>query len=233
MSILPLQLDDVRLSIRSKRLIHGISCTLSAGRRSIVLGPNGAGKSLFMRLCHGLIQPTEGQVRWARDDRNAQAMVFQRPVMLRRSARSNIDYALRLRGLDAGERRRRADEVLERTNLTRIADSPARALSCGEQQRLALARAWSLRPDVLFLDEPTASLDPAATRAVERIIQSIFEAGTRIIMSTHDLGQAKRLGDEVLFLHQGSLVEQTPAQIFFKQPENEAAQAFLAGELYV
>lgn len=232
-SILPLELKDLRYKVGNKELIKGVSCRLAAGRRSIVLGPNGAGKSLFMRLCHGLLKPTGGEVRWAKDDRNAQAMVFQRPVMLRRTALANVEYALGLRGCGKGECRDRAREVLERTGLTKLGKRPARVLSGGEQQRLALARAWALNPDVLFLDEPTASLDPAATKAVEELIQSIFESGTRIIMSTHDLGQAKRLADEVLFFHRGRLVEHSAAEQFFSQPEAAAAQAYLAGEIYI
>ncbi len=165
------------------------------------------------------------------EPRRRQAMVFQRPVMLRRSAAANIDFALVLRGLGAQDRQRRRDEALERTGLGKLAASPARALSVGEQQRLALARAWAVRPQVLFLDEPTASLDPAATRAVEAIVADIRESGTKIVMTTHDLGQARRLADEVLFLHNGRLVETAAAERFFDAPRSPEADAFLKGEL--
>src|SRR5262249_10306771 len=152
-------------------LIDGVTATLAAGPRTVVLGPNGAGKSLLLRLCHGLIQPATGDVSWLGPQgsfpRLYQAMVFQRPVMLRRSVLGNITFALRLRGHDANESHSRSMEMLERTGLASFAHRPARVLSGGEQQRLALARAWALSPEVLFLDEPTASLDPAATRAVE------------------------------------------------------------------
>ena len=234
-SILPLCLDRVCYDAGGQRLIHNLSCTLSAGSRSIILGPNGAGKTLTLRLCHGLLRPTAGSVRWlgpaAARAGERQAMVFQRPVMLRRSAAANIAYALALRGV---ARRRRSEPVaraLALVNLDAVARSPARALSVGEQQRLGIARAWSTEPEVLFLDEPTANLDPTATRAVEKAIQTIHDAGAKIVMTTHDLGQARRLADEVLFMHRGRLVERAPAADFFAGPKTREAEAFLEGEL--
>jgi tungstate transport system ATP-binding protein len=234
-SILPLELKRVGYSVGGQRLLSEVSLTLEAGSRSVILGPNGAGKSLTLRLAHGLLKPSEGSVEWATRDarllRERQAMVFQKSVLLRRSVAANIDYALRLRGLGASERRERVAKVLEMTGLEALAGRRARVLSSGEQQRLALARAWSLRPEVLFLDEPTASLDPSATRTVEQLIDGIARSGSKIVMTTHDLGQAKRLADEVLFFHNGRLVEQSPADTFFNGPTSEAAAAFLGGEL--
>ena len=233
--ILPLTFQDVSFEIGGIRLIKDLNCTLEAGPRTMILGANGAGKSLFLRLCHGLIRPTTGRVLWqgakGRDPADAQAMVFQRPVMLRRSVAANVDYALKLRGMAAAERRAAVEDALGHTGLRRLADNPARVLSVGEQQKLALARAWALQPEVLFLDEPTASLDPTATHAVEQIINAIDAAGTRIVMTTHDLDQARRLGDEVMFLNRGRLLEKTPAERFFSEPENDLAQAFLKGQL--
>ena len=158
-------------------------------------------------------------------------MVFQRPVMLRASAAANVDYALRLAKVAKPERGKIRHEVLERTGLDHLADQGARILSVGQQQRLALARAWALRPEVLLLDEPTASLDPAATRNVEEVIGAMHEAGTKIVMTTHDLNQARRLADEVLFLHRGRLVEHSPADAFFESPRSREAKAFLSGDL--
>ena len=158
-------------------------------------------------------------------------MVFQRPVMLRRSVAANIVYALALRSVPRREQTARIDDVLVWTDLRRFADRPARVLSVGEQQKLALARAWALAPQVLFLDEPTASLDPAATRAVENIVLAMRESGTKIIMTTHDLAQARRVADEVLFLHRGRLYEQTPADRFFAAPESAEAQHFIESKL--
>ena len=234
-SLLPLALDSVGYAAGGRVILAGVSALIEKGPRTVILGPNGAGKSVLMRLAHGLLAPTAGAVRWQGAQppgaRRRQAMVFQRPVMLRRSALGNAVYALRVAGVPRGERQRRARAALERVGLAALADRPARVLSIGEQQRLALARAWALEPEVLFLDEPTASLDPAATREVERIIQAIHTAGTKILMSTHDLGQARRLADEVLFLHQGRLVERGPAEEFFRAPRTAEARAFLQGEL--
>jgi tungstate transport system ATP-binding protein len=234
-SIFPLELSDLRYEASDKRLINDLSFTLEAGPRTIILGPNGAGKSLLLRLCHGLIQPSGGAVRWhgarARNPSDFQAMVFQRPIMLRRSAQANVDYALALKGVSRSERKHLTHEVLEKTGLAEFARRPARVMSFGEQQKLALARAWVLKPQVLFLDEPTASLDPGATYAFEEIIAEIHAAGTKIIMTTHNMGQARRLADEVLFIHQGRLLEQSPADEFFAAPKNPLAEAFIRGDL--
>ena len=231
-AILPGVAEGLCYQRGGRRLIDGLSFTIREGPRTVLLGPNGAGKSLTLRLLHGLLRPSAGRVAWqGGEPRRRQAMVFQRPVMLRRSAAANIDFALGLRGLGPQDRRRRRDEALERTGLAKLAASPARALSVGEQQRLALARAWAVQPQVLFLDEPTASLDPAATRAVEAIVADIRESGTKIVMTTHDLGQARRLADEVLFLHNGRLIETAPAEAFFDAPRSPEADAFLKGEL--
>ena len=231
LSILPLTATALRYSTRGAELIRGMSFTLGAGTRTVIMGANGAGKSLTLRLCHGLLRPTAGRIDWAGGPGHGgkHAMVFQRPVMLRRSARDNLIHALSLAGMD--DRRRRADAALHHFGLERLADRPARLLSGGEQQRLAIARAWSLRPEVLFLDEPTSSLDPAATRAIEEMIAAIHAEGVKIVMTTHDLGQARRVADEVLFLNHGQLLEHTPAARFFEQPQSEAAQAFVRGEL--
>ncbi|HYD31900.1 MAG TPA: ATP-binding cassette domain-containing protein [Azospirillaceae bacterium] len=230
-SILPLALERVSFAPAGLPLIDDLSLNLTAGSRTVVLGPNGAGKSLLLRLCHGLIVPTRGRVTWGGvgNGHPRHAMVFQRPVMLRRSVAANVEHALKLRGLPG--RRERAAVALERTGLAPLARRPARLLSGGEQQRLALARAWALEPQVLFLDEPTASLDPAATQAVEAIIEVIASAGTKIVLTTHDLGQARRLADEVVFLHRGRLVEHAPAAGFFRRPASPEARAFLEGRL--
>lgn len=238
-SILPLRVSGLTFEAGGRRLIDDISFDLAAGPRTVMLGPNGAGKSLTLRLCHGLMRPTAGVVHWSGVDsrerlgqvRAAQAMVFQRPVMLRRSAAANVDYALKCRHVERGERRRKVAEALEQTGLSALAATSARVLSAGEQQRLALARAWVLTPEVLFLDEPTANLDPAATRAVEDIVAAIGARGTKIVLTTHDLGQARRLAEEVLFLDRGRLLEHVAADEFFAGPATPQARAFIRGEL--
>ena len=219
-------------------LLGPIDLTIDGADKTVILGPNGAGKSLLLRLIHGLIEPTSGQIRWSGPSRPGRehAMVFQRPVMLRRSAAANIDQALSIQGLARAERLQRIAAVLERTGLTNRADYPARALSIGEQQRLALARAWALRPKILFLDEPTASLDPGATRAVEAIIEAIHQgdgetAPCKIVMTTHDLGQARRVADEIVFLHKGTIVERGSAGAVLEHPSSAEMSAFLNGDL--
>lgn len=231
--MLPLVLEKVSFAVNGRTIIDRISVEIAAGPRTVILGPNGAGKSVFMRLCHGLLKPTEGVIAWRGPTHGGlrQAMVFQHPVMLRRSALANIVYGLKLAGISPRERDLRARDVLEAVGLAGIADRPARVLSGGEQQRLALARAWALGPEVLFLDEPTANLDPGATREVEAIIGQIHAGGTKIIMTTHNLGQARRLGDEILFLNQGRLVERGPVGPFFQRPASAEAAAFIREEL--
>jgi tungstate transport system ATP-binding protein len=232
--MLPLNLDRVSYTAHGKTIIDAVSVELAAGPRTVILGPNGAGKSVLMRLCHGLLEPTGGTIAWhgrTDDRRGRQAMVFQRPVMLRRSAVANVVYGLKLAGIAPRERELRARDVLEAVGLENFADRPARTLSGGEQQRLALARAWALGPEVLFLDEPTANLDPGAAREVESIISAIHAAGTKIVMTTHNLGQARRLGDEIVFLSAGRLVERSPVEAFFTRPATSEAASFIRDEM--
>jgi tungstate transport system ATP-binding protein len=221
--MLPLTLDQVSF----RDIIKEVSLELEAGPSTVILGANGAGKSVLMRLMHGLLAPSAGRIAWQRAGRHA--MVFQRPVMLRRSALANVVYALKLAGVQEAEKP--ALEALEEVGLGHLAHRPARVLSGGEQQRLALARAWALHPEVLFLDEPTASLDPSATREIETIIRAFDAAGTKIVMATHNLGQARRLGDEVIYLHQGKVLERRPVEGFFAEPATAEAAAFIKGEL--
>jgi tungstate transport system ATP-binding protein len=233
-SILPITAEGLVFEANGKRLIDGISVSLPKGGITAMIGPNGAGKSLTLRLLHGLITPTAGVVSWhghggLREGRRAHAMVFQRPVMLRRSARDNLVHALAAsRIADPGKR---ADQALARFGLAALAKAPARLLSGGEQQRLAIARAAALEPELLFLDEPTANLDPGATRQVEALIRDLAETGITILMTTHDLGQARRHAARTLFLHRGRLVEDAPTARFFSGPRSEEARAFIAGDL--
>ena len=230
--ILPLRLENVSYAAGGRTIIEPLGLTLDRGASTIVLGANGAGKSVLMRLMHGLIEPTAGRVLWSGEGaRRRQAMVFQRPVMLRRSALANVVYALEAARVPLRDRERRAREALAEVGLAHAAGRPARVLSGGEQQRLALARAWALHPEVLFLDEPTANLDPGAVREIEAVIKAFDVSGTKIIMSTHNLGQARRLGDEILFIHQGRLAERASVEAFFRQPASAEAAAFIKGEL--
>lgn len=232
-TIFPLVLENIGFSPNGTPVLRDVSLTVELGGRTLILGANGAGKSVLMRLMHGLLQPTAGRIAWAGGlpTAQAQALVFQRPVMLRRSTLANVAYGLKLAGVPHAERQRRAEAALDRVGLLHLALRPARVLSGGEQQRVALARAWALQPQILFLDEPTASLDPNAAQEVERIIADIHAAGATIVMATHNLGQARRLADSIVFLHCGSVAEHTPADLFFQQPRSAEAVNFLKGEL--
>jgi tungstate transport system ATP-binding protein len=234
-ALLPLRLHDVSFAAGGRAIIDQISLEIEAGPSTIILGANGAGKSVLMRLMHGLLDPSSGRIEWSAPEQprapRKQAMVFQRPVLLRRSAQANIAYALKIAGIGEPQRGALVREALESVGLAHLAHRPARVLSGGEQQRLALARAWALHPEVLFLDEPTASLDPSATREIESVIRAFDAAGTKIVMATHNLGQARRLGDEILFLDQGRLVERAPVGPFFEKPQSAQAAAFIKGEL--
>tara|TARA_R110002020_G_scaffold323512_1_gene539245 strand:+ start:141 stop:872 length:732 start_codon:yes stop_codon:yes gene_type:complete len=230
-----LELDSVSFIHRGHTLLKPTSMCLAGCQRTLIMGPNGAGKSLLMRLAHGLLTPSSGSVRW-QGAQPAQAMVFQRPVLLRRSALDNLTYVLAISKvarpeLKALPRKAQAMIALEKFGLAHLAKRPARVLSGGEQQRLALARAWLLNPQVLFLDEPTSALDPAAIKAVEDAVLEFHHSGTRIVMTTHDLHQARRLADDVLFMHNGELLEHAPARDFFNAPSSREAGAFIQGEL--
>lgn len=213
--------------------LHGIDLSIARGRRVVVLGPNGAGKTVLLRTLNGLLPSASGEILWDGSPARPpwQAMVFQRPVMLRRSARANVEYALAVNGAARNERRALAQRALERVGLAHLADRQARVLSGGEQQRIALARAWALEPSLLLLDEPTSSLDPAAAADVERIAARIHAGGTTVVMTTHNLGLARRFADEIVFLHAGRVAEVTPADRFFSAPLSPEAAQFLEGEL--
>lgn len=234
-AILPLEARGLRFDREGARLLGEIDLVLDRGAVTVILGPNGAGKSLLLRLLHGLLEPSAGSVTWAgrafdAGVRHRQAMVFQRPVLLRRSLRANLEYALRVRGMARSETRERAARWLKRAGLAALAERSARVLSVGEGQRLAVARALATEPELLFLDEPTASLDPASTYAIERLVLDAHRAGTKIVLVTHDLGQAKRVGGEVIFLHRGRIEAQQGAETFFSDPASDAARAYIEGD---
>jgi len=233
--LLPFETRSLQLEIDGKRLIDDIDLRLTAASLTVMMGQNGAGKSLLLRLLHGLLTPTSGDVFFGGkpldgEIRAQQAMVFQRPVLLRRSVAANLDFVLGLRGEAGGSKR---EAVLDHVGLLDKAKQPARLLSGGEQQRLALARVLALEPKVLFLDEPTASLDPASTMMIEEIVRSVHQRGTKIVFVTHDLGQARRLADDIVFLHQGRIEEQCLAEPFFQSPTSDVAKAFLDGRIVI
>ena len=235
-SELPILLEDVSLTAGAVMVLDRISLTIASGVPIALIGPNGSGKTTFLRLAMGLIEPTRGRVSWGGVEHappTRRALMFQRPVMLRRSTAGNLHYALAAAGVPREERSKRCDELLALVGLSGLNERPASKLSGGEQQRLALARALAKEPAVLFLDEPTASLDPAATKAVEDVIRAITARGIKVVIATHDLGQARRLAGEVVLLHRGRVTESALAEQFFSNPKTDEARRFVAGELLV
>lgn len=229
--LLPLAVRDLTLRYADATVLDGVALDLGQRGCTVIMGPNGAGKSLLLKLLHGLIPATCGTVDWngtsAASATARQALVFQKPILLRRSVAANLDFVLRTRGKD----RSQCQAMLDHVGLGHKAKQPARLLSGGEQQRLALVRALATDPEVLFLDEPTASLDPASTEAIEQIVRAARDHGVRVVFVTHDIGQARRLADDVVFLHRGRVTEHTPATRFFPMPQSGAAQDYLAGKI--
>lgn len=229
----PLRIADLRFKPNGRVVLDGIDLELSGEGISVILGPNGTGKTLLLRLLAGLLVADSGTIAWGEaalpDGRLA--MVFQQPMLLRMSVFTNVEFALRPQALTAAQRQARTGEVLERVGLAHRARDCARLLSGGERQRLALARAWAMRPRLLLLDEPTAALDPSATETVERIIREIRTEGAKVLMTTHNLGQATRLADDIIFLAEGRVQEHVAAPRFFAHPQSPAARAFMQGEL--
>ena len=235
-SELPILLESACVDAKDVRILSDVTLRLASGAPTILIGPNGAGKTTVLRLVMGLIAPSAGRISWGGRDRTEGrrlAMVSQRPVMLRRSAFANVTYALAAAGVAWARRSERAQDLLAQVGLSAQAARPARRLSGGEQQRLALARALARDPEVLCLDEPTASLDPANTKAVEEIVRAIAASGVKVVMATHDLGQARRLAGDVVLLVGGRICEKAPAQQFFSSPVTPEAAAFVRGDLVI
>jgi tungstate transport system ATP-binding protein len=231
---LPIAFEDVHVGAGDAPILRGVSLVLGAGAPTVLIGPNGSGKTTLLRTAMGLLRPTSGRVTWGGLDQSRsprRALVFQRPVMLRRSVLENVLYALATAGVSRQRRRQRAVDLLQLVGLHELAHRPAPRLSGGERQRLALARALAREPSVLFLDEPSASLDPAATLGIEELVRAVSARGVKVVMTTHDLGEAERLAGEVILLHRGSVVESGPVEQLFGDPKTQMARQFMAGQL--
>lgn len=234
MTILPLTLDGIEVRRAGRVILGPLDLSVENSGPLVVLGPNGSGKSTLLRVCHGITRPTRGTATWSAPRAEAdlaQAFVFQTPVLLRRTALENVVYPLTLRGEGKKSSRTRAARMLDQVGLGPLSALRASVLSGGEKQKLALARALVTHPQVLFLDEPTASLDGRSTREIEAILAQAQTQGTKLVMATHDLGQARRIAAHVTFLLNGKIVESTPAPDFFAGPKTAAAQAFLKGDI--
>jgi tungstate transport system ATP-binding protein len=233
---LPIRFDDVTIATGNATLLDRVTFTIAAGAPTVLIGPNGAGKTTLLRAAMGLVEPVRGTITWQGREHVPpvrRAIVFQRPTMLRRSAAANIRFALRAARIASERHDAAIDKLLGLVGLEHAAERPARRLSAGEQQRLALARALAREPDVLFLDEPTASLDPASTKAIEDVIRTVSQRGIKVLLSTHDLGEARRLAGDVMLLNRGRIVETAAAANFFDSPITDEARRFIAGELLV
>jgi tungstate transport system ATP-binding protein len=231
---LPIRFQDVAYAAGATSILRDVTLSITSGPPTVLLGPNGSGKTTLLKLAMGLLTPVAGGILYAEREgvaRRRHAIVFQKPVMLRRTAARNIAFALKAAG--RAQDPATIARLLGAVGLNALAERPARRLSAGEQQRLALARALARDPEVLFLDEPTASLDPAATKAVEEIVARTAGSGVKIVMATHDLGQACRLAGDIVFLAKGHLIEHAPAAAFFNGPATSEAKCFLAGELVI
>jgi tungstate transport system ATP-binding protein len=233
---LPIELRDVDVTAGRTDILRCASLRIESGSPTVLIGPNGSGKTTLLRVAMGLVRPSRGTVTWGGSSEQPptrRSLMFQRPVMLRRSVADNLRYALATAGVRRALRAGRVDELLRLVGLEGLADRPAPRLSGGERQRLALARALARDPVVLFLDEPTASLDPAATLAIENVVREVSARGVKVVMTTHDLGEAARLAGEVVLLHRGAVVEAGPAQALLSHPRTEEARRFIAGQLLV
>jgi len=223
-----LRLNQVSVVSGAKVLLSDVNLEVQSGESIVVLGANGSGKTTLLKVCNAILAPTQGTI--SDPPRADQALIFQRPPLLARSVIDNVRFVLAIRGVAEPERSEQARRALAACDLSAEESRHARVLSGGEQQRLALARAWACKPEVLLADEPTANLAPNATREVERLIQSVQAQGTTLLLTTHNVAQARRLARRILFLHDGRIVEDRPAADFFLSPQSVAARSYLDGE---
>ena len=233
---LPIEFRAVEIFAGGVKILNRVSIKITPGAPTVVIGPNGSGKTTFLRAAAGLISPSRGQITWGGREAlspERRAVMFQRPAMFRRSVAGNLSLALAAAGVPRSRYEHRVHELLALVGLGGLETRPARRLSGGEQQRLALARALARDPSLLFLDEPTANLDPAATKAIEDLVRTISAGGVKVVMATHDLSGARRLAGDLILLHQGDVIERGPAAAFFAAPESGEGRRFLAGELLI
>ena len=230
---LPIYIKDLSLILDEKKILSSLNFSINSDDITVIMGPNGAGKSIFLKILNGLLTPTSGCITWNNkkqfsDTLNTQAFVFQKPILLRRSVIANLDYMDSVLGY---KKKISKDRLLDIVQLKKQKNQPARMLSLGEQQRLSLIRSLMLRPNLLLLDEPTANLDPASTKIIEDIILNLKMMGIKIIFVTHNILQAKRIADEIIFLNEGKMVEHLNKQEFFSNSKSIEVQNYLNGIL--
>ncbi len=230
---LPIYIKDLSLILDERKILSSLNLSINSDDVTVIMGPNGAGKSIFLKILNGILTPTSGYITWNNkkqfsDTINTQAFVFQKPILLRRSVIANLDYMDSVLG---NKKKISKDRLLEIVQLKKQKNQPARMLSLGEQQRLSLIRSLMLRPNLLLLDEPTANLDPASTKIIEDIILNLKMMGIKIIFVTHNILQAKRIADEIIFLNEGKMVEHLNKQEFFSNSKSIEVQNYLNGIL--
>ena len=230
---LPIFIKDLTLILDNRKKLSSLNLSINSNNVTVIMGPNGAGKSLFLKILNGILTPTSGCITWNNkkqfsDTLNTQAFVFQKPILLRRSVIANLDYMDSVLGY---KKKISKDRLLEIVQLKKQKNQPARMLSLGERQRLSLVRSLMLRPNLLLLDEPTANLDPASTKIIEDIILNLKMMGIKIIFVTHNILQAKRIADEIIFLNEGKMVEHLNKQEFFSNSKSIEVQNYLNGIL--
>ena len=230
---LPIYIKDLSLILDERKILSSLNLSINSDDVTVIMGPNGAGKSIFLKILNGILTPTSGFITWNNkkqfsDTINTQAFVFQKPILLRRSVIANLDYMDSVLGY---KKKISKDRLLEIVQLKKQKNQPARMLSLGEQQRLSLIRSLMLRPNLLLLDEPTANLDPASTKIIEDIILNLKMMGIKIIFVTHNILQAKRIADEIIFLNEGKMVEHLNKQEFFSNSKSIEVQNYLNGIL--
>ncbi len=230
-ALFPLSLEAVMVRRRGKRIVGPVHLVLDSGGPTILIGPNGSGKTTLLRVMHGIERISSGSLRWGHDDPSRHAFVFQTPIVLRRSVADNLAYPLRLRGIARAEVSKAVDYWLDRVGLSGMRDRSAPRLSGGERQKLAIARALIQNPDVLFLDEPCANLDGHTTREIEALLQDSAAVGTHLVMATHNLGQARRIARNVIFMLDGKVHETGPAEALLDRPTSPELAAFLKGDI--
>ena len=230
---LPIYIKDLSIILDERKILSNLNLSINSDDVTVIMGPNGAGKSIFLKILNGILTPTSGCITWNNkkqfsDTINTQAFVFQKPILLRRSVIANLDYMDSVLG---NKKKISKDRFLEIVQLQKQKNQPARMLSLGEQQRLSLIRSLMLRPNLLLLDEPTANLDPASTKIIEDIVLNLKMMGIKIIFVTHNILQAKRIADEIIFLNEGKMVEHLNKQEFFSNSKSIEVQNYLNGIL--
>lgn len=230
----PLIAENMVITHKGYPILGPINLTIKEGGINVVLGPNGSGKTTLLKGLHGIVRLQKGLVKWSvskKESMGKQMFVFQSPIMLRRSVLENLVYPLTLRKVPKAQAVCQAEEWAQKISMSNFIHQKATRLSRGEKQKLALARSLITQPTMLFLDEPSASLDGQTTLEIERLLNASLKLGTTIMMSTHDIGQAKRLANNVLFLKEGKLESIQSAEEFFRKPKSTFARKFIAGDI--